>query len=579
MSSSSSSDAIVAASAATHEQYLQYKPPRLKAFAPIQERETAEAKYWKKFKLNTEFHFFGGANCIDVMPTGDYSSYLVSGSTKVSLFAKNDKIQRTFARFNDEAYSGKFRKDGKLIVAGDKGGYVKVFDVKTKAVLRTLKSHYNAVHSTDWLPNGLQFISGSDDCVVKLWDLATQEVLYTSPTGSKESGGHTDYVRWVVYHVNLYYVFATDDLSPSLHTHINIVIHIARMIRTVVKNPVSSDVFVSGSYDHSAILWDARQNREVHRFQHNNPVEKCMVSTSGTLLFSAAANEIKVWDMISGGKLLHTFSNHQKNITSLAMNEGATRLLSAGLDGHVKIYNLQLLQVTHGIKYKSPILSLNMTKDNKKLIVGHVDGTLITRLRYEKPPMIYGEDEEDDEENSEAITGAKRKFYKGAGSAILKTDDEMIESERRIRLKPYEKQLKKFNYQKALDSALRTHNPLVVVTVLEELLRRSGLTIALSDRDETTLEPLLAFTARYVSHPRYAKLILQVVHRMIDLYADVLGKSDAIDELFLKLQRQVKAEVAFQRQAMKVVGALDGIIAANVINEDNSMNDGMNVDV
>ena len=220
-----------------------------------------------------------------------------------------------------------------------------------------------------------------------------------------------------------------------------------------------------------------------------------------------------------------------------------------------------------------------MTKDNKKLIVGHVDGTLITRLRYEKPPMSYGEDEEDDEENSEAIAGAKRKFYKGAGSAILKTDDEMIESERRIRLKPYEKQLKNFNYQKALDSALRTHNPLVVVTVLEELLRRSGLTIALSDRDETTLEPLLAFTARYVSHPRYAKLILQVVHRMIDLYADVLGKSDAIDELFLKLQKQVKAEVAFQRQAMKVVGSLDGIIAANVIKEDNSINDGMNVDV
>ncbi len=189
---------IVAASAAAQEQYLQYKPPKLRAFAPIQERETAEAKYWKKFKLNTEFHFFGAANCIDVMPTGDYSSYLVSGSTKVSLFAKNDKIQRTFARFNDEAYSGKFRKDGKLVVAGDKAGYVKVFDVKTKAVLRTLKSHENAVRSTDWLPNGLHFISGSDDSTVKLWDLATQEVLYTSPVGRKQSGGgHTDYVRYV----------------------------------------------------------------------------------------------------------------------------------------------------------------------------------------------------------------------------------------------------------------------------------------------------------------------------------------------------------------------------------------------
>ena len=197
-SSSGTGGATFAASSAAHEQYMQYKPLKLKAFAPIQERESAEAKYWKKFKLNTEFHFFGAANCIDVLPTGDYSTYLVSGSTKVSLFAKNDKIQRTFSRFNDEAYSGKFRKDGKLVIAGEKGGYVKVFDVKTKAVLRALKSHTNAVRSVDWLPNGLEFISGSDDGTVKLWDLASQEVLFTSPVDGKDGAGHKDYVRYVM---------------------------------------------------------------------------------------------------------------------------------------------------------------------------------------------------------------------------------------------------------------------------------------------------------------------------------------------------------------------------------------------
>ena len=42
----------------------------------------------------------------------------------MSLFGKNDKIQRSFSRFNDEAYSGRFRKDGKLVVAGDKAGLV-----------------------------------------------------------------------------------------------------------------------------------------------------------------------------------------------------------------------------------------------------------------------------------------------------------------------------------------------------------------------------------------------------------------------------------------------------------------------
>ena len=199
-----------------------------------------------------------------------------------------------------------------------------------------------------------------------------------------------------------------------------------------------------------------------------------------------------------------------------------------------------------------------------------------------------------------------------------------------------------FLTKQALDSALKTRNPLIVVTVLEELNRRSGLSQALSGRgtgcficivspffllvfifaslffslflvlfppsfrvpfflsfflvfflpfssilypflssllfllsffyisvlfvdrfihpfypspssfyplpspspslltDESTLEPLLSFAARYVSHPRYARLIVAVAHKVLDLYACVLGHSDSIDELFLKLHRQVR---------------------------------------
>ena len=57
--------------------------------------------------------------------------------------------------------------------------------------------------------------------------------------------------------------------------------------------------------------------------------------------------------------------------------------------------------------------------------------------------------------------------------------------------------------------------------------------------DEITLEPLLSFAARYVSHPRYARLIALVAQKILDLYASVLGQSDSTDELFLRLHRQV----------------------------------------
>ena len=55
------------------------------------------------------------------------------------------------------------------------------------------------------------------------------------------------------------------------------------------------------------------------------------------MALTAGGNEIKVWDVLGGGKLLHTFSNHQKNVTGLAFDGTGSRLLSCGLDGHVKV--------------------------------------------------------------------------------------------------------------------------------------------------------------------------------------------------------------------------------------------------
>lgn len=72
----------------------------------------------------------------------------------------SDKVQRSYSRFTDDVYSGRFRKDGKLIVAGSKDGYVKVFDMKTKAVLRQIKRHTAAVRATVWSSDGLHIISG-----------------------------------------------------------------------------------------------------------------------------------------------------------------------------------------------------------------------------------------------------------------------------------------------------------------------------------------------------------------------------------------------------------------------------------
>jgi U3 small nucleolar RNA-associated protein 15 len=54
---------------------------------------------------------------------------------------KTGKVVKTISRFKGTARGAEFRKDGKLIVAGSDDGSVQVFDVGSRAVLRTLKEH------------------------------------------------------------------------------------------------------------------------------------------------------------------------------------------------------------------------------------------------------------------------------------------------------------------------------------------------------------------------------------------------------------------------------------------------------
>lgn len=501
----------------------------LKKYAPIQERESSESKYWRQFKVSHEEVMYGAPSCIHFASSlfGDQGSenkrklnslrFLVTSSTKISLFdAQTDKIVRSFSRFSDEAYCGKFRKDGKLLVAGDKAGYIKVFDIKTKAALRQIKGHNLATRSCDWSLNGLQMISGSDDYSVKRWDLATEECLFDSSRNS-----HGDYVRVVESH-------------PSMN-----------------------EVFYSGSYDHNIRLWDSRSGQCSLVMNHGAPIDCALINRSGSLLISGGGPEIKIWDLVAGGRLIHTFSSHQKNVTGLAFDGVGGKLLSCSLDGHIKVHSMQSFQVLHGLKIGSPLVSIAVSPDDRKLVMGHADGNLTIRTNKQ--------DAGDSEEN-EIVPGRLGRVMNNENSQRV---EGLLETERQVKLRPYEQHLKRFNYHQALDAALKTRNPTVVVTVLEELCRRSGLTIALSGRDDASLEPLLSFAAKHISHPRYCRLITQVVDRILDIYGEMLGQSDVLDELFVKLYSHLKAEVGFQRQVMKVLGALDGVINSSSLSNTN----------
>ena len=233
------------------------------------------------------------------------------------------------------------------MVAGGDDGLVQVFDVNSRAILRTMKEHtlwvlivssrlsfrlshqtnvfspppptpHSPVHVTRFSPTNTEILSCSDDTTVKLWDVPSQSCISTFT-------GHTDYVR-------------------SGHFI-----------------PTNPSLLISGSYDSTIRLWDSRTSNssaEMIMKHGGSPVEDILPFSSGGLILSAGGPILRVWDITTGGKCVRALSNHQKTITCLSFDGEKRRVLSGGLDHMVKVYDVEDWKVVHTMRYPAPILSL-----------------------------------------------------------------------------------------------------------------------------------------------------------------------------------------------------------------------------
>ena len=501
-----------------------YRKVGLKRVPPRVERDTPEGKFWKKFRDPVNHQLNANISTISFCPSRPHD-FAVTAATKVTIYsASTRQLKKTITRFADNAYSGTFRNDGKLLVAGGEEPILKVFDLSSRAILRQFAGHERAIHVAKFTNDRVRALSCSDDKTAKLWD-----VLSTSSAPLQNFVGHTDYVR------------------------------------CAAMNPASPDLLATGSLDHTVRVWDARAEGKsacVMRLQHPEPVRACIVLPGGNVAFTAAGSTMYAWDLLAGGKQLHSFSNHQKTITSLAMDGAGSRVLSSSLDGLVKIYDVATHGVTHGLRYNVPLTNVALSPDDKLLVTGSYDGVVCVRRRSEKGEADGAEFEDPfGEIAAGAPRGGTRAYFERGFAAQPSADSFQVDLKKKAKLKPYDKALRAFNYKQALDEALETRQPLIAVSMLEELGRREGLTIALSGRDEASLEPLLSFLVKYVCVPTLAATLIDTCNRVLELYATVLGSSVVIDELFIKLRQKLQGELKVQKSLLEMVGVLDTVLA------------------
>jgi U3 small nucleolar RNA-associated protein 15 len=304
------------------------------------------------------------------------------------------------------------------------------------------------------------------------------------------------------------------------------------------------------------------------------------------LLVSAGGTTLKVWNPFNG-KCLGTFATkHAKTITSLCLLDishddmsevdgGDTELISqrkrhiltGGLDGLLRIHSASnedissgALPFLHGMQLTDPISALSISRDMSRLARGTTSGIVMVhqrrRLVAAKQPSA------EEARRAEPRHGTYSYFTRGAHERSHDPDDYLLMHQKKQRLAEYDVLLRKFRYGEALDAVLAKRQPQAVIAVIEELGKRRGLTIALSNRDEESLDAILSFTIRFIDNPQYTPHLIGVAHILCDIYGSLRGQSAAVDDLFDKLRDKVTNECTVQRNLLRLLGQIDYVMTA-----------------
>lgn len=239
---------------------------------------------------------------------------------------------------------------------------------------RVISGHTGWVRCIDVDPTNNWFVTGSNDRVIKFWDLASGK-LKLSLTG------HINTVRGVVISTRHPYLFSCGedkevkcwDLEQNkvirhYHGHLS-------GVYSLSLHP-SLNILITGGRDCVARVWDIRSRQQIMCLEgHNNTV--CSIVTQENdpqIITGSHDNTIKLWDLTKG-KLFSTLTHHKKSIRSLIIPDNEYTFLSGGCD-NIKVWKCPEGKFLRNISGHHAIINTIALNKDGVLASGAENGTL-----------------------------------------------------------------------------------------------------------------------------------------------------------------------------------------------------------
>ena len=239
---------------------------------------------------------------------------------------------------------------------------------------KIITGHNGWVRTIDVDPSNKFFVTGSNDRVIKFWDLATGtlKVSYT---------GHINTIRKIILSKRHPYLFScaedkkvkcwdleTNKAIRQYHGHLS-------GVYTISLHP-SLDILMSGGRDCVARVWDMRSRQQIMCLEgHTNTVYSVKMQENEPQIITGSSDcTIKLWD-IRNGQLLNTLTHHKKCIRDILVPEKEYSFITAGADD-IKIWSCPDGKYIRSIKGGEGIInSITLNRDGV-FVSGGEDGKI-----------------------------------------------------------------------------------------------------------------------------------------------------------------------------------------------------------
>jgi eukaryotic-like serine/threonine-protein kinase len=310
---------------------------------------------------------------------------------------------------------------GKLAASGDYEGKIRIWDLASGQLHRTINAHSDNITSLDFSRDGTCLLSGSDDKTVKQWETTTGRMklkmtdhkdwincVRYSPDGSIIASGARDnsvmlrdaatgrILLRIVSPVNTRYGAKSIDFSPDgkligiLWDHNSIELRDTEIGEVKSSHSFTSNSthvfrfgrdgksFVVGNCEGGLFAWsiDKRNPKTTIQQAHDGSIYGIDFNQDGTkMLTSSADGTIKLWNT-DGYSFQRAFVGHTDAVMSAVFSPRGDRIVSGSVDKTVKLWESETefgLPALRGHTWW--VTSLAYNPNSRDLASGSLDGS------------------------------------------------------------------------------------------------------------------------------------------------------------------------------------------------------------